>query len=195
MNQKFWTILTNGVKTIVSYLCFIFESQFERLFSNHPENYPHYWRMRAVDQLELLQECIDRACPKDPEYHRPPRQDLRIYLLKMAKDGGPLRGCETRLIHQFVDAYVHARHEPTPDFNEQEYNNYMNLLNKLRNYVRKVKSLKSSNIDPDDETKLDKDEDKSKDTSHPELNGQTRLRLMNLTLPEVRDEPKSETCV
>lgn len=144
MNLSYWNIQISEYKTTVSIFDILCVSDSQKPFTLVillTEKYPHYWRMKALDQLSLLEDAIKLSCSSNPDYHRPAKQDLRYHLIRLTKKGGPLDGCDTRLINQFVDAYQHGRHEPTPQFLEKEFNHYMNLMNKIRNFLKTRKEL------------------------------------------------------
>ncbi|XP_015795645.1 uncharacterized protein C1orf43 homolog [Tetranychus urticae] len=143
--------------------------------------YDHFWRMKALDSLTILEECIIQTC-NDTSKRRPPGQDLRYYLIKMSKDG-PLLNCESRLIHQFVDAYIHARHEPVPPFTKEDFDNYMVLLNQLKNYI----------IDEHKKSLGDSSKIHSAKDTQVAINGKTRIRLIKQD--QDGNEIESETSV
>ena len=102
----------------------------------------HFYRMKTVDSLGILEKAIEESnC--DPMYKRPAGQDLRVYLLRLTKDNGPLAKCDTKLIDQFVDCYNIARHEPTPVFGKEDYENYLNLLNAIKSHLN-IKSTSTN---------------------------------------------------
>ncbi|CAG2100464.1 unnamed protein product [Medioppia subpectinata] len=98
------------------------------------KNYEHIYRMKAIDSLATLEADIVEVTA-DCSLKRPPGQDLRYYLLRLVKDDGPLNNCDTKLINQFVDSYNSARHEPYPHFGLDQYNQFMTLLNTIRNCI------------------------------------------------------------
>lgn len=89
--------------------------------------YPHIYRMKAVDSLKSIEECIVRATG-DVSYSRPPGQDVRYYL---ARNSFLLSSVDQRVIDSFVDSYTHARHEPLPVFGLTEYTRHMDLVNEI----------------------------------------------------------------
>lgn len=95
---------------------------------------PHLYRMKAVDCLSSLENDI---LAKDPNKRRHKDQDVRVYLLKLTQ-GGPLTGCDTRLLHEFADLYEHSRHEPL-EFTSEHFSRYMELLEYLRKRVSQKK--------------------------------------------------------
>ncbi|CAG2164268.1 unnamed protein product [Oppiella nova] len=97
-------------------------------------DYDHIYRMKAIDSLALLEAEMIEATG-DYSLKRPPGQDLRYYLLRLVKDDGPLINCDTKLINHFVDSYNSARHEPYPHFGLENYNQFMTLLNTIRNCI------------------------------------------------------------
>ncbi|RWS17202.1 hypothetical protein B4U79_10824 [Dinothrombium tinctorium] len=142
------------------------------------ENAHHYYRMKAVDDLQSLESTIFEIT-KDQSKRRPKGQDLRFYLMRMTKENEPLYGCETKLIHQFVDSYNHARHEPLPPFQEAEYEEYIMLLEKLKEYIIKRGSKKHSNsTTPQHIIK----------NTHVTLNGRTTVTFVNPDLNAISSE-------
>lgn len=78
---------------------------------------PYYYRMRAVDDLKLLEKEIpvNRG-----------NQVLRSFLVNYLTSGGSSQ----KLIHQFCDCYEAARHDPA-EFGDEEYQKYHHLLLKV----------------------------------------------------------------
>ncbi|RWS28081.1 hypothetical protein B4U80_04245 [Leptotrombidium deliense] len=146
----------------------------------------HIYRMKAIDALQVLETTIVDST-NDASKKRPKGQDLRFYLMKLVKEGEPLNGCETKLIHQFVDAYNHARHEPLPLFCESEYNEYMNLLCRLKDHVISRRSKKYSNPStPQHNTK----------NTQVTLNGRTTVTFVNSEMIPLNNEKETnETSV
>lgn len=86
---------------------------------------PFYWRLKAVDDIKLL----EREIAKQDGSVRQPRDSIRAFLLTtlaVAMNGGSGQ----RLIQQFCDMYEHARHDPSC-FGRDEYEAYRRLLLKL----------------------------------------------------------------
>lgn len=79
---------------------------------------PYYYRMRAVDDLKLLEKeiPINRG-----------NQKLRSFLINYLGTGG---ASSQKLIHQFCDCYEAARHDPA-EFGDEEYQKYHHLLMKV----------------------------------------------------------------
>lgn len=75
---------------------------------------PYYYRMKAVDDLKLLEKEIPTRGS----------QPLRPYLVNY------LTGCSQKLIHQFCDSYEHARFDPN-EYGDEEYQKYHLLLLKM----------------------------------------------------------------
>lgn len=141
--------------------------------------------MKAVDALSSLEKALIDAAGSDI-IKRPPGQDIRVYLLKLAKEG-PLQGCETKLIHQFVDLYKHARHEPTPVFGPEEYDQYMNLLNLVRNHINKKSPSRSCTSTPSI---------RPKDTAAQfALNGKTEISIVSENKSEQTNIETTESSV
>jgi hypothetical protein len=93
---------------------------------------PHVFRMKAVDSFKLLEEDI---CSGDVSKRKPSGQDLKFYLHRHAREGGPLQGLDNKVINSFVDSYIHARHEPSP-FGKHEYRKHVDILENMRDHVR-----------------------------------------------------------
>lgn len=93
--------------------------------------FDHFYRMEAVDSLKRLEEEILESVSGDVSKKRPPGQDLRFYLQRLSRDSGPLSSCDSDLINQFVNSYNHARHEPEPNFTQNEYKNHIKILNSI----------------------------------------------------------------
>lgn len=106
---------------------------------NIPSTHPHIYRMKAVDATKVLEKEISMAIPEtDPLRRRPTGQDLKFYLMRMAREGGPLDSCEKRLLEDFADRYSHARYEAIPVFGLEAYNEYMRILEELRSKIKPV---------------------------------------------------------
>lgn len=120
-----------------------------------------------MDDLFLLEQAIIEASSDKNVNKRRPGQDLRHYLFKMCKDDNPLAGCDSKLIAQFVDLYVNARHEPSPVFDLTQYHKYQLILRKLCGYIEQ--KAKSCRICPDSFPASTKD-------TQVGINGQTTLR-------------------
>jgi hypothetical protein len=150
--------------------------------------YDHVYRMRAVDALVTLESAIIEG-NSDSAKKRPPGQDLRFYLIRMAKEGGPLFGCDTKLIHEFVDMYNQARHEPSPVFRAPEFQQYMALLNRIRDniVVKRTPSSKKSNLStPNHRPKA----------TQVAINGRTTVRIITpISSGPSESEPNNETSV
>lgn len=78
---------------------------------------PFYYRMKAVDDVKLLEREI--PIPRG-------KQTLRSFLLNYLSP----TGSSQKLIHQFCDCYEAARHDPA-EFNDEEYQKYHHLLLKV----------------------------------------------------------------
>lgn len=76
---------------------------------------PYYYRMKAVDDLKLLEKEIPVARGSQP---------LRSFLLNY------LTGSSQKLIHQYCDSYQHARYDPN-EYGDEEYQKYHHLLLKM----------------------------------------------------------------
>ena len=67
-----------------------------------PVTHPHIYRMKAVDALKILENDISASMsPNESLRQRPQGQDLKFYLMRMARDGGPLESCEKKLLEDF----------------------------------------------------------------------------------------------
>lgn len=86
----------------------------DKYILNDKEKLPYYFRMKAVDDVKLL----DKELPSRGS------QPLRPFLINY------LTGCSQKLIHQFCDSYEHARYDPN-EYNEEEYQKYYHLLLKV----------------------------------------------------------------
>lgn len=78
---------------------------------------PYYYRMKAVDDVKLLEKEI--PIPKG-------KQTLRSFLLNYLSPNGT----NQKLVHQFCDIYEAARHDPA-DFGDEEYQKYHHFLMKV----------------------------------------------------------------
>jgi uncharacterized protein C1orf43 homolog len=148
----------------------------------------HFYRMKAMDDLSLLEEAIMQASNDKNVKKRRPGQDLRYYLFKMSKDDNPLAGCDSKLIAQFVDLYLNARHEPSPVFDLTQYHKYQFFLRNLCDYIeektKRSKSCQDSFPQPCKDTQVG-------------LNGETTLRAhsSNTSYPHLSITNTSETCL
>lgn len=119
------------------------------LTSRGPGVPPHYYRLKAVDDIKTLGNynykliTVNSISKDNPIFNvfketeitkydnclkRHPSENLRVYLLAILAT--PLNGSGQRLIHQFCDLYEHARHDPT-EFGDEEYQVYTRLFLKL----------------------------------------------------------------
>lgn len=85
---------------------------------------PYYYRLKAVDDIKLLESEILYQDGRT----RQPRDSVRSFLVSTLS--ATLNGAGQRLIHQFCDMYEHARHDPN-EFGSEEYETYYRLLMKL----------------------------------------------------------------
>uniref|UniRef100_A0A0A1WFF9 Uncharacterized protein C1orf43 homolog n=1 Tax=Zeugodacus cucurbitae TaxID=28588 RepID=A0A0A1WFF9_ZEUCU len=100
---------------------------------------PYYYRMKAVDDVKILETEIMRSDGS----MRHPYDSLRAFLLTTLA-ATTLNGTgQQRMIHQFCDMYEHARHDPN-EFGSEEYEAYHRLLLKLIEAAKQLKSLISS---------------------------------------------------
>lgn len=151
---------------------------------------PYYYRMRAVDDVKILETEI----AKSDGSIRHPYESLRAFLLTSLASTS-LNGSGQRLIHQFCDMYEHARHDPN-DFGGEEYEAYRRLLLKLLEAAKQLKSYTNSrktspSRTPKKQTKMHALLDPSRlrppllttDTSSPAARDLvTQLSKVNLTL-------------
>ncbi|XP_022245228.1 uncharacterized protein C1orf43 homolog isoform X3 [Limulus polyphemus] len=99
------------------------------LFKTFKPIFPmHLYRMKAVDTLIKLENCLKDA---DPTYQRFQGQDLCMSLLQ-AVHKGVLKNCDPKPIRQFVDLYQSARHAPKI-FDQEQFSEYMKLLSFILN--------------------------------------------------------------
>ena len=76
-------------------------------------------------------EVLKEEEPDAPGRH--PSKNARPYLLGLYQEY--LSTSSVDLIHRFCDGYEHARHDPT-DFDDNQYNNYILLLEELITCLR-----------------------------------------------------------
>lgn len=98
---------------------------------------PYYYRLKAVDDVKLLEKEIARQDGR----MRHPGDSLRAFLVSTL--AATLNGSGQRLIHQFCDMYEHARHDPN-EFGNDEYEAHHRLLMKLIDAAKLLKSLSTS---------------------------------------------------
>ncbi|XP_016968373.1 protein C1orf43 homolog [Drosophila biarmipes] len=102
---------------------------------------PYYYRMKAVDDVKLLEAEIARA--DGSSRHAP--ESLRAFLLTTLSV--TLNGAGQRMIHQYCDMYEHARHDPN-EFGKDEYEAYHHLLLKLLEASKQLKNYNSRKASP-----------------------------------------------
>ncbi|XP_053963549.1 protein C1orf43 homolog [Anastrepha ludens] len=100
---------------------------------------PYYYRMKAVDDVKILETEIMRSDGS----MRHPYDSLRAFLLTTLAATTLNGSGQQRMIHQFCDMYEHARHDPN-EFGSEEYESYHRLLLKLIEAAKQLKSLISS---------------------------------------------------
>uniref|UniRef100_A0A034UZ52 Uncharacterized protein C1orf43 n=1 Tax=Bactrocera dorsalis TaxID=27457 RepID=A0A034UZ52_BACDO len=100
---------------------------------------PYYYRMKAVDDVKILETEIMRSDGS----MRHPYDSLRAFLLTTLAATTLNGSGQQRMIHQFCDMYEHARHDPN-EFDSEEYEAYHRLLLKLIEAAKQLKSLISS---------------------------------------------------
>ena len=104
-----------------------------------PITSPHIYRLKAIDALKILENDISSSMlTNDSLERRPQGQDLKFYLMRVARDGGPLESCDKKLLEDFAERYNHARHEAVPVFGEESYKEYMKLLREIRSKIKRV---------------------------------------------------------
>lgn len=124
---------------------------------------PHYYRLKAVDDVKTLETEITRY---DNCLKRHPSENLRAYLLTTLAT--PLNGSGQRLIHQFCDLYEHARHDPT-EFGDEEYQVYTRLFLKLMDAARLLKSYPSSRKSSPSRTPIKKSVETKRNILEPRM--------------------------
>ncbi|SPP74816.1 protein C1orf43 homolog [Drosophila guanche] len=102
---------------------------------------PYYYRMKAVDDVKLLESEIARADGSTRHAH----ESLRAFLLTTLSV--TLNGAGQRMIHQYCDMYEHARHDPN-EFGKDEYEGYHHLLLKLLEASKQLKNYNSRKASP-----------------------------------------------
>ena len=108
----------------IKYEPLLLNSKVQHVASTTPNHY--YYRMKAVDSFSKFDEVFQTEMPSAEVRH--PNKTVRQYLLDLYPDY--LSTPSTDLIHQFADAYDHARHNPD-EFKEAQYNHYVHLLEEL----------------------------------------------------------------
>lgn len=104
---------------------------------------PQIYRMKVVDALKILENDISSSLPLNASFKiRPQGQDLKFYLMRMAREGGPLESCDKKLLEDISERYNHARHEAVPVFGFESYTEYMRVLEEIRS---KIKPVQGSN--------------------------------------------------
>lgn len=108
--------------------------------------------MKVIDELKKLEELI--VSVGGEAVKRKANHDLREYLIGLTKNNQILSKCDLKLLHQFVDLYLHARHEPNPTFGKKHYNEYQSLLAKIQKFISKKFSIQT-NSQPYSQVKFD----------------------------------------
>lgn len=112
-----------------------------------PITHPHIYRMKAVDALKILENDISASMSVNESLRqRSQGQDLKFYLMRLARDGGPLESCEKKLLEDFAEKYNHARHEAIPVFGEESLKEYMRLLEEIRSKIKPSQQNNDSGI-------------------------------------------------
>lgn len=109
--------------------------------------------MKVIDELKKLEQLIESVGGEAVQ--RKANHDLRDYLIGLTKNNQVLSKCDLKLLNQFVDMYLHARHEPTPVFGKKHYNDYMGLLQKIQKFIHKKFSI-HTNSQPYSQVKFDR---------------------------------------
>lgn len=76
---------------------------------------PYYYRMKAVDDIKLLEKEIPISRGSQP---------LRSFLINY------LAGTSQKITHQFCDCFEQARYDPS-EYGDEEYQKYHHLLLKM----------------------------------------------------------------
>ena len=111
-----------------------------QLFSLFKVPTEHYYRMKTIDELKKLEELIVNI--SGDEVKRKANHDLRDYLVSLTKENKILNKCDLKILNQFVDLYLHARHEPV--FGKKHFNVYMNLIQKIQKFIVKKYSMQTN---------------------------------------------------
>ncbi|XP_048736825.2 protein C1orf43 homolog [Ostrea edulis] len=103
-----------------------------------PDSDHYIYRMKAMDAFSKFDETIKT---EDGTYKgRHPNTRVRLYLTRLGNTY--LSTCPVDLINEFCDTYEHARHSPEI-FGENEYNNFVRLLNHLLHSLKSGFEIKS----------------------------------------------------
>ena len=102
----------------------------------------HFYRMKVIDELKKLEELI--VSVGGEAVKRKANHDLRDYLVGLTKNNQVLSKCDLKLLNQFVDLYLHARHEPNPAFGKKHYNEYQGLLQKIQKFIGKKFTIQTN---------------------------------------------------
>jgi len=124
---------------------------------------PYYYRMKAVDDVKILEKEIVRC---DGSF-RHPYDNIRAFLLTTLSIA--MSATDQRVIHQFCDMYEHARHDSN-DFGSKEYEAYHRLFLKLLEAARQLKNFGNSR-------KTSPSRTPKKQAKMPSLLDPSRLRL------------------
>ncbi|XP_049787019.1 protein C1orf43 homolog [Schistocerca cancellata] len=146
---------------------------------------PHYFRLKAVDDVRLLEQEITR---QDNCLVRHPPENLRAFLLSAL--AVPLNGLGPKLVHQFCDLYEHARHDPS-EFGDEEYQMYSKLLLKLIDAGKMLKSYPNSRKSSPSRTPLKRNQDKYRNLLDTKLRSDRKLTDEVLCVNEKEIRPSS----
>lgn len=133
--------------------------------------------MKAIDNFKKLEQLIVNIGGDDVK--RKADHDLRDYLIGLTKNNQILSKCDLTILNQFVDLYIHARHEPIPVFGKKLFKEYMNLLEEIQKFITKKFSIQTNS------------------QSHSQINFDKKLlNKINCNLiNKTTDQPSKETCV
>jgi hypothetical protein len=138
--------------------------------------------MKAVDDLKYLEELLISIGNSDIK--RCPRTDLRTYLLNLTVPGQLLYNCDLKLLQQFIDLYMHARHDAEPSFAANEYKEYVRLHRKLQKFL-----IRKHNLGAGTSNYL------VRSLSESVPNAVGHVMITNRTVPSDTLESAQETCV
>lgn len=99
----------------------------------------HFYRMKAIDELKKLEQLIVNIGGETVK--RKANHDLRDYLISLTKNNQVLSKCDLKILNQFVDLYLHARHEPNPVFGKKHFDDYMSLIQEIQKFIVKKFSI------------------------------------------------------
>lgn len=103
----------------------------------------HFYRMRAIDELKLLEEQIVNTAGN--KFKREANYNLRDFLLNLTKPNNLLFDLNSEVLNKFIDLYKHARHEPNPVFGKEQLDNYLVIINEIKKLIKKNSSIYCEN--------------------------------------------------